>query len=87
MTERRSLSFQRQCVEHAVSSLDDGSDHTIIDGLKQAALTIGWLERHGELLKMWDAMRRDNPELFIVMQQIATVFPGVRISEIRQAAE
>jgi hypothetical protein len=87
MTERRSLALQRQCVEHAVSSLDDGSDHTVIDGLKQAALTIGWLERHGELLKMWDALRRDNPELFTVMHRIATEFPGAKIHSIREAAE
>lgn len=86
MSDHKSLSFQRSTIEHLIA-LHNDEESTIISGAKQAALTIGWLERHGELLKMWDALRRDNPELFTVMHRIATEFPGAKIHSIREAAE
>lgn len=82
MSNPRSLSFQRQCIEHLLALHGNGDD-TIVDGAKQAALTIGWLERQAELLKMFDALRRERPELFRAMMNIAEVFPGARIEDVR----
>lgn len=86
MTEKRSLSFQRQSIDHLIALCPNESD-TIIDGARQAALTIGWLERQGELLRMLDELRRQRPELFLVMNSIASEFPGARIEKIKEAAE
>ena len=83
MTNPRSLSYQRQCIEHLLALHGNGDD-TIVDGAKQAALTIGWLERQAELLRMWDALRKQRPDLFAIMSEIANTFPGARIEDVRE---
>ena len=82
MTEKRSLSFQRQCVEHLIA-LHRDEDDSIIDGAKQAALTIGWIERREELIKMLEQLRKDNPELYNMFVYLTRAFPGASISDIR----
>lgn len=82
MTEKRSLSFQRQSLEHLIALCPDAGD-TILEGAKQAALTIGWIERHDEILRILDKLRRERPELFRTMVDLAATFPGAAISDIR----
>lgn len=82
MTEKRSLSFQRQCVEHLIA-LHRDEDDSIIDGAKQAALTIGWIERREELIKMLEQLRKDNPELYNMFVYVTRAFPGASIADIR----
>ena len=82
MTEKRSLSFQRQCVEHLIA-LHRDEDDSIIDGAKQAALTIGWIERREELIKMLEQLRKDNPELYNMFVYLTRAFPGASIADIR----
>lgn len=84
MSEKRSLAFQRQSVEHLIA-LYGREDDTILDGAKQAALTLGWLERQGELLKMWDHLRRQRPDLYETMQGILLAFPGATLEDVRDA--
>ncbi|MGL5736679.1 MAG: hypothetical protein ACRCYS_17585 [Beijerinckiaceae bacterium] len=83
MSNPRSLSMQRQCVEHLIALCDNSADATVIEGAKQAALTIGWIERRGELLRMLETLRQERPELYVAMNDIATTFPGVKISDVR----
>ena len=87
MSNTRSLAFQRQCVEHLIHLHDGQPEDSILDGARQAALTLGWLERQGELLKMWDHLRRQRPDLYEIMQGILAVFPGAKIEDVREAAE
>lgn len=83
MTNPRSLGYQRQCVEHLLA-LHYDIDSTIVEGAKQAALTIGWLERQAELLRMWDTLRKQRPDLFAIMSEIANTFPGAMIEDVRE---
>ena len=82
MTEKRSLSYQRQCVEHLIA-LHSEEDDSIIDGAKQAALTVGWIERREELIKMLEQLRKDNPELYNMFVYLTRAFPGASIADIR----
>lgn len=86
MTEKRSLSFQRQSIEHLIALCHEEGD-TIIEGAMQAALTIGWIERHGEVVKMHETLRRERPELYAIMKSIVEAFPGAKIDGIKEAAE
>lgn len=82
MTEKRSLSFQRMCIEHLIA-LHSDQDDTIIDGAKQAALTVGWIERREELIKMLEKLRTDNAELYNTFVFLSRAFPGATIADIR----
>lgn len=53
-------------------------------GLEQAIKTLEWIERQSELLRMWDDLRKSNPELFSILHSIATTFPGSKIEDIRK---
>ena len=85
MREKLSLSFQRQCVEHLIALCHE-ENSTVVEGALQAALTLGWLERHGEALKMLEVLRRERPDLYATMRVIASEFPGVKIDGIRETA-
>lgn len=82
MTERRSLAFMRQCIEHLIA-LHSDEDDTILDGAKQAALTIGWIERREDLIKMIEALRTDDPHLYDMFVHITGAFPGAKLSAVR----
>lgn len=82
MTEPRSLAFMRQAVEHLIA-LHSDADDTIIDGAKQAALTIGWIERREDLIKMIEKLRVDNPGLYDTFVYLSRTFPGMSIADIR----
>ncbi|MFM7010622.1 MAG: hypothetical protein ACKO0Z_15055 [Betaproteobacteria bacterium] len=78
----RSLSFQRSCIEHLIALHSKDVENTIIDGAKQAALTIGWIERQAEVLRMLDTLRKERPEIFGIMCEVARVFPGSQIADV-----
>lgn len=82
MSERRSLAFMRQCVEHLIA-LHSDEDDTILDGAKQAALTIGWIERREDLIKMLETLRTDDPQLYDLFVHLTSSFPGVQLSAVR----
>lgn len=76
--EKRSLAFQRQCVEHLIALA--GDEHsTIVEGAKQAALTLGWFERREEMTRAVVALDEAEPGLASLFQ----AFPGARIAAIR----
>jgi len=74
-----SLSNQRRCVEHLIAlhrrSVDDD---TILDGAKQAALTLAWLERRAELVKAIDALDKAAPELAALLLDMPMPIADVR---------
>jgi hypothetical protein len=76
-----SLANQRSCVEHLIAlhrrSVDDD---TILDGAKQAALTLAWLERRAELVKAIDALDKAAPELARLLLDA----PGTQIADVRR---
>lgn len=82
MSDARSLSFQRQCVEHLIALCPDVSE-TILAGAKQGCLSIGYFERRSELLRLLAKLERDHPDLTAAMKNIADTFPGVEISDVR----
>lgn len=83
MTDQpRSLTFQRSCIEHLIALHSKDVENTIIQGAKQAALTIGWLERQAELLRMLDTLRKERPDLFAIMSECAAQFPGSKIADV-----
>lgn len=83
MSDKPSLSMQRMAVEHLIALAGGDASDTIVSAAKSAALTIGWLERQADLLKMFDRLRRDSPELFAQMKTLAGVFPEASIADIR----
>ena len=83
MSEKRSLSFQREAVEIFIARGSFGMSEDIIEAAKQACLTIGYFERRQELLRMLIKLERDHPELAASMRAIADAFPGVEISDVR----
>lgn len=78
----RSLTFQRSCIEHLVALHSKDVENTIIEGAKQAALTIGWIERQAEILRMLDTLRKERPDLFAIMSECASYFPGTKIADV-----
>lgn len=79
---RRSLSFQRQCVEHFIA-LSRDADDTVTEGAKQACLTLAWFEKRQELVRELIRLETAAPELAELLRQ----FPGAQLSAIREAAE
>jgi hypothetical protein len=77
----KSLAFQAACVRHMVPSAPSDD---IRAGLEQAVKSMEWIERQSELLRMWDDLRKTNPELFSILSSIATTFPGSKIEDIRK---
>lgn len=79
MSEKRSLAFQRSCVEHLIALHRDESD-SILEGAKQAALTLAWMEKRGELLRELVRLEREAPDLSALLREM----PDARIVDVRQ---
>lgn len=78
MSEKRSLAFQRSCVEHLIA-LHSDADDSVIDGAKQAALSLAWFERHGELTKELVRLEKEAPHLAALLKEE----PDARIVDVR----
>jgi hypothetical protein len=78
MSEKRSLAVQRACVEHLIA-LHPKEASSILDGARQAALTLAWLERHQELMRALDRLQRERPDL----ADLFRAFPGAEIADVR----
>lgn len=80
MSDPRSLSYQRQCVEHLIALCTDkkGMTGPIIEGAKQAARTIGWIEKRAELIREVDRLEREAPELADLLRE----FPGAHVARV-----
>ncbi len=83
MTTKRSLAYQRMAVEDLIARVGDDPDCTVIEAAKQAALTIAWIERREELIKMIEKLRKDNPDLYDLFVEFTTRFPGASLADIR----
>ena len=83
MSEKRSLAVQRQSIETLIEYCRD-VDTLAVEAAKQACLTIGWLERRSELIRMLDKLERERPDLAAALNTIARVFPGIEISDVRK---
>lgn len=76
-----SLANQRACVEHLIALHRRGvDDDTILDGAKQAALTLAWLERRAELVREIARLDQAAPEL----AQLLRDMPGATIADVRE---
>lgn len=75
-THARSLAFQAACLR---DTLPSARSDEIRLGLEGDLSTILWLEKHAELLRMWNQLRMARPELFEALHAIATTFPGSQI--------
>lgn len=80
MSDPRSLAYQRQCVEHliALCTAKRGMSGPVIEGAKQAALTIGWVEKRAELIKEVERLNKEAPELAEILKE----FPGSKIARV-----
>jgi hypothetical protein len=79
-----SLSLQRQTIEHVIPACEK-TDPQLVPALKAAALTIGWLERHAELVKEVARLHREAPVLAEILKTGATI-ADVRSREISHTA-
>lgn len=70
-----SLSMQRLAVEHMIALVEHDVGDTIVDAAKQAALTIGYLERHAELTDMLKRLHSQSPDVFRALSAISKAFP------------
>lgn len=78
------LAEQREAVENLINiAIADGVVGEDLVYAKQACLTLAWIERSSELIKMISELRRESPELFDVLSNISSAFPGVKIAAIR----
>jgi len=82
LSDKRSLAFQRQAVEHLIAYCRD-VDETIIDAAKQACLSLAWFEKRQALTRELVRLEKDHPELAFLLREI----PGVRIDNIRRHDE
>lgn len=88
-TESRkpTLTEQREAVEELIAeAVKDDMDGETIARAKQACLTLAWIERSTELIKMLNGLKNENPELFEMLNKISSTFPGVKIDAIRGRA-
>lgn len=77
---RYSLAQQRQSVEHVLAQTGrDEPDDSIADAVRQACLTLAWLERRAELIRALDRLERERPELVDLFQ----AFPDTTIADVR----
>lgn len=82
MTDKRSLTYQRGCVEHLLAYVESQASDmsaTVREGCRQAVLSLAWMERRQELLKSLDRLERERPEL----ADIFKAFPGSEIVGVR----
>lgn len=80
MTNPRSLSFQASCIRELIAC---ARSDAVREGAEGALATILWIEKGQETIRMLEKLRRQRPELFSVMREIADTFPGVNIDDIR----
>jgi len=86
MSEKRSLSFQRQNIEHCLAlleSLAPGEHAENIALARQGCLSLRWFERRQELTRELVRLEKDCPELAFLLREI----PGVQIDNIRRHDE
>jgi hypothetical protein len=81
MSNPRSLSFQASCIRDV---LDCARSEDLRAGLEGALATIIWLEKSSEVIKLLANLKKQRPELFGVMHDIANEFPGVQIRNITE---
>lgn len=74
------ITLQREAVEQAYNALID-TPHA--PHLKQAALTLAWIERKAELVKAVDMLDREQPALAEVLAH----FPGTKIAALPKMFE
>ena len=80
-----SIAQSRQAVEHLIAMAESNKwlyPGSILDGAKQAALTLSWLERRAELMKALDRLERERPDLVDLFE----AFPGSQIADVREAS-
>lgn len=82
MSDKRSLSAQRQAVEHIIALCPDAGE-TIIEAAKQACLSIAWIERRADLVREMARLDKAEPALAVLLSQI----PDLKISDIRIFAD
>lgn len=80
MTTVRSLSFQRQSVEHLIAHSARHVSEDIISAARQAALTLAWLETRQDLIRAIVDLDKRAPRLAGLLE----AFPGSRL-EVTEA--
>jgi hypothetical protein len=83
MAEKPSLALRRQSIEHLIAESGRDDADTIIIAAKEAALTLGFLERHQELSAMMARLEQQAPDVFGALSALAKSFPEARISGLR----
>jgi hypothetical protein len=81
MSNKRSLSYQRQCVEHCLHLLEtksNGEYRDQIEGARQACLSIGWFERRENLVRELLRLDEEAPALAALFR----AFPESRITDV-----
>lgn len=79
MSEKPSISFARQCVEHLIALAGNDAARSVTDGAKYAATVLAWLERRAELVRAVEDLDRRAPDL----AKILLDFPGAKIADVR----
>ena len=82
MSEKRSLSAQRQNIEHCLALLETlapGEHKAHIEIARQGCLSLAWFEKRTELTREIVRLEKAAPELSALLHQI----PGVQIADVR----
>ena len=77
-----SIAQSRQALEHALSAYEQGDPSgTVVAAARAGILTLGWLERHQDLMREINRLNIERPEL----AELLKTFPGAKITDVRQA--
>lgn len=82
MSNTTSLAMQRQCVEHLLAFAESRAGDmsaSVIEGCRQAVLSLAWIERRQDLIKALDRMERHRPDLAEIFKE----FPNAEIVDVR----
>lgn len=77
MSEKRSLAWQRQAVEHLIA-MCKSADETVIDAAKQACLSLAWFEKRADLTRELVRLDKEAPELASLLRQV----PELRLDRV-----
>lgn len=86
MSDVRSLEFQQSCVTHLIALCEKIADDTVLDGARQAAKSLAWLNKRANLTRELVRLERDRPDLAKSFYAIFASFPQARVEDVRNSS-
>lgn len=77
---KRSLQFQASCIRHLTAMAES---EEIRSGAEAAIASLEWVSKGELVLKELIRLRKEQPELFQVLCNLFTAFPGAELAAVR----